>query len=101
MLANCDGFAWDERNSIKNWEKYQVSTGECEQVFFNNPLVLPPTQKKDFDEPRFVLLSQSDQKRLLTVVFTVRKTKISVISAREMSRRERRIYVKKNSEIQR
>jgi uncharacterized DUF497 family protein len=37
-------------------------------------------------------LGHTDAGRLLTVVFTVRGTRIRVISARAMSKRERKIY---------
>jgi uncharacterized DUF497 family protein len=39
VLDNCIGFQWDERNSQKNWVTHKVSQNECEQVFFNVPLL--------------------------------------------------------------
>jgi uncharacterized DUF497 family protein len=49
------------------------------------------------DEPRYYVLGQSNNKRRLFVSFTVRNDKIRVISARPMSRKERKIYAKSNS----
>jgi uncharacterized DUF497 family protein len=43
---------------------------------------------------RFYLLGQTDAARLLFVVFTLRGTLIRVISARDMSRKERKVYEK-------
>lgn len=43
-------------------------------------------------ELRFFLLGQTDAGRLLFVAFTLRATLIRIISARDMSRKERRVY---------
>ncbi|SLM28984.1 hypothetical protein MTBBW1_1660005 [Desulfamplus magnetovallimortis] len=39
ILSNCTGFEWDSGNITKNWEKHDVLFGECEQIFFNKPLI--------------------------------------------------------------
>ena len=39
-LAKCTGFQWDAGNATKNWEAHRVSQAECEQIFFNQPLLL-------------------------------------------------------------
>jgi len=39
ILTNLKGFDWDEGNITKTWEKHRVTHIECEEVFFNNPLV--------------------------------------------------------------
>jgi uncharacterized DUF497 family protein len=87
-----DGFAWDEGNRTKNWERHQVSTAECEEVFFHLPLLLHEDIKHSQQEPRYYVLGKTDVGRRLFVVFTVRGTKIRVISARPMSRKERQLY---------
>ena len=92
LLATATGFDWDEGNETKNWAKHQVSKAECEQVFFNLPLVVQPAQEHLQRESRFYGLGQTDDDRLLFVVFTMRSDLVRVISARPMSRRERRIY---------
>ena len=91
-LARCTGFDWDEGNLLKNWERHRVSASECEQVFFNRPLVAREDEKHSGQESRFYGLGQTDSGRRLFVVFTVRGTLIRVISAREMNRREKREY---------
>ena len=99
MFLDCDGFDWDRGNSTKNWKKHRVTKSECEQAFFNKPVVPYPSKNTTYDESRFVLLSKTDQYRLLTIVFIIRSKKIRVISARGMSRKERGIYDKENSAI--
>jgi len=91
-LTRCTGFDWDEGNLLKNWEKHRVSASECEQVFFNQPLVAGEDAKHSGQEFRFYALGQTDSGRRLFVVFTVRGTLIRVISARETNRRERPEY---------
>ncbi len=91
-LLACTGFDWDEGNILKNWEKHGVTVAECEQVFFNRPLIARPDERHSSSEVRFYLLGQSDSGRQLFVVFTIRGELIRVISARDQSRRERRSY---------
>ncbi len=91
-LQACTGFDWDEGNLLKNWEKHGVSAAECEQVFFNRPLLAQPDLRHSDSEIRFYALGQSDSGRRLFLVFTVREDRIRVISARDMSRTERRSY---------
>lgn len=85
------GFEWDEYNANKIWTKHQVSPAECEHVFFNSPLLVSGTERS-YDEPRFYALGETEAGRLLFVVFTLRRDLIRVISARDMSRKERRGY---------
>ena len=90
-LLGCTGFEWDEGNATKNWERHQVSTSECEEVFFLAPLVVEDVGHS-LGERRFLALGQTLAGRRLFVAFTVRRDRIRVISARTMSRRERRAY---------
>ena len=92
LLANCTGFEWDSHNAEKIWLKHQVSLSECEQIFFNLPMIVSDDVKHSGQENRFFALGQTDAERLLFVVFTVRNNKIRVISARDMNRKERRVY---------
>jgi len=92
ILAGLTGFEWDEGNLSKNWEKHQVSALECEQVFFNRPLIALPDERHSESEPRFYALGQTDTGRRLFIVFTARSDLIRMISARDISRKERKIY---------
>ena len=93
-IANCTGFEWDEGNLFKNWETHRVSAAECEQIFFNRPLITGTDEKHSTREVRFYALGRTDPGRLLFVVFTIRKNLIRVISARGMNRKEKRVYQK-------
>ena len=99
-LAECIGFQWDEGNSEKNWIAHQVTRAECEQVFLNRPLVVGDDREHSQYEPRFHALGLTNEGRGLFIVFTVRNDLIRVISARNMSRAERRVYnEKEGSEV--
>jgi uncharacterized DUF497 family protein len=85
-------FEWDAGNAEKNWIRHRVSWGECEQVFFNLPLLVLEDDLHSRDELRYFALGRSDAGRLLFVVYTLREEKVRVISARDMTRRERKEY---------
>ncbi|GAB6163538.1 BrnT family toxin [Desulfothermus naphthae] len=92
LLLECTGFEWDEGNKDKNWIKHKVSNSECEQIFFNQPLIINFDEKHSDTETRFYALGHTDLNRKLFIVFTIRNKKIRVISARDMSKKERKIY---------
>jgi uncharacterized DUF497 family protein len=91
-LAQCTGFQWDGGTAEQNRELHQVSQGECEQVFFNRPFLVAPAVGHAEREPRDAALGRTNAARRMAVVFTIRETLVRVISARDLSRRERRIY---------
>jgi uncharacterized DUF497 family protein len=91
-LAECVGFQWDEGNLLKIWERHGVAPMECEELFFNEPLVAMPDEEHSLQEVRFYALGRTDAERLLFIAFTIRDKRIRVISARDMSLRERRIF---------
>jgi uncharacterized DUF497 family protein len=102
-LARIEGFDWDQGNIEKNWERHKVSFLDCEEVFFNRPLVVAEDTSHSKSEGRYYALGGTNDGRLLFVVFTIRNNKIRVISARDMNRKERRVYreeIAKTAKIQ-
>ena len=92
-LHDCLGFEWDKGNIDKNWIKHKVSFSECEQIFFNRPLLIQDDILHSESEERYYALGKTDINRFLFVVFTIRNNIIRVISTRDMSRKERRMYI--------
>lgn len=88
------GFDWDAGNARKSADKHNVSQVEAEQAFFNQPLLLVPDQRHSLEEARFHALGRTDDNRLLHITFTLRHdaTRMRVISARDMNRKERLEY---------
>ena len=96
-LDRIEGFDWGAGNQDKNWFKHRVAMGECEEVFFGLPLLLQDDSAHSQIEPRYFALGQTNAGRYLFIVFTIRKDKIRVISARDMSQKERERYEQANS----
>lgn len=92
LLAACTSFQWGEGNADKNRVKHGVSQGEREEVFFNNLLLMVADRVHSKAESRYYALGRTDEGRKLFVVFTLRGTLVRVISARDMSREERKEY---------
>jgi uncharacterized protein len=93
-LSRIVSFDWDEGNARKSTERHDVSQSESEQIFFNVPLLLLTDDKHSQIEARYHALGRSEAGRMLHVTFTLRvdATSIRIISARDMHRKERKIY---------
>ena len=93
-----EGFEWDGGNARKSSDRHSVSQAEAEQAFFNQPLLVVEDLGHSLHEARFHALGQTDERRLLHVTFTLRvgATRIRVISARDMSRKERARYAQES-----
>ena len=92
IFEKCTGFQRDKGNSEKNWLKHKVLKFECEQVFFNKPMIVSDAKKISDKEKRWYILGITDLGRLLFVVFTIRNNLVRVISARDMNKKEREKY---------
>ena len=103
LLSRIEGFDWDQGNIEKNWERHKVSFLECEEAFFNRPLVVEEDTSHSKSERRYYALGRTNDGRHLFIVFTIRNNKIRVISARDMNRKERRVYreeIEKTAKVQ-
>jgi len=83
---------WNEDKARANLSKHGVSFGEAKTVF-EDPLYIDfydPDHSDD--EERYIIVGQSQQRRLLVVSFTERRGSIRLISAREATRMERNAY---------
>jgi uncharacterized protein len=92
-FSDFTGFDWDAGNSDKNRISHAVECYECEQVFFNKPIVVLPDKKHSGLEKRLSAFGTSDEGRHLTVIFTIRRSYIRIISARDMNKREKEFYL--------
>jgi len=92
-LHSFQAFDWDYGNLEKNWNKHNVKRSEIEEAFFNQPLLLIDVELKPPNfEKRFIIQGITNKERRLFIVFTIRGDKIRPISARDMSRKERKNY---------
>jgi uncharacterized protein len=91
-VPDFEGFDWTGGNAEKNWDGHQVTPLEAEQVFFNSPLLAGEDDAHSRQEKRLFALGQTDEGRELFVAFTIRGKKLRVVSVRDMSRKERKVY---------
>lgn len=95
LFKNILGFDWDPSNINKNLVKHNVSWQEAEASFRNQPIIILEDLKHSDVEVRYTLYGHTDNGQLLTIIFTLRRNYFRIISARDQSKSERRIYDKK------
>ena len=95
IFEQFSGFQWDRGNKDKNLIKHNVENWECEQVFFNRPLLVLDDPKHSVSEKRWAVFGKTDADRFLVVMFTKRNNLIRIISSRDMNKRERKFYDEK------
>lgn len=79
-------FDWDEKNEI-HISFHNVTPEEAEEVFIDNPIY------RKSREGKYLAFGQTLEGRYLTVVFVCkRKGIIRVITARDMDKKERKLY---------
>ncbi|MFZ3138023.1 MAG: BrnT family toxin [Thermodesulfovibrionales bacterium] len=100
IVSFAEDFEWDEGNIKKDWERHRVSHIECEEIFFNRPIIVKKDEPHSTSEDRYFVLGKTDAGRLLFIVFTLRGNKIRIISARDMNRKERKIYEETQEDTQ-
>lgn len=87
-------FEWDRGNKDKNLKKHDVTIEECEEVFFDPCKKIANTLVKAGRENRYLLIGRTKKDRILFIVFTMRKQKIRIVSARDINKKERKKYEK-------
>ena len=85
-------FEWDPVKAAANIKKHGIAFEEA-VIVFQDPLAKAHADPDHSEsERRAILIGHSAAGRLLLVAFTDRQGKIRLISAREVTRRERRDY---------
>lgn len=87
-------FQWDNGNKDKNWIKHKITNEECEEVFFDQNKKIFKDILHSVKEKRYILIGITKFKKLLLIVFTIRKNKIRIISARNLNKKEKKLYEK-------
>jgi len=85
-------FEWDLAKARDNEAKHRVSFAEATEVFAGNISSTVADPDHSLEEERFVIFGKTLRDRHLVVAFTERGGRIRIISAREMTRRERQAY---------
>lgn len=90
-------FEWDKGNVDKNFIKHRVRDEECEEVFFDLEKRILRDPLHSGAEKRYMIIGRTKKHRILFVVFTTRKKKVRVISARDLNAKELHLYHEKKS----
>lgn len=86
---NFEGFEWDSGNTDKSLIKHNVTGEEAEETFYNR------VKCRKANDDRYHLFGQTDTGRRLFVVFKFNGSIVRVISARDMTQKERNYYDRK------
>jgi uncharacterized DUF497 family protein len=85
-------FAWDERKSSVNFRKHRVGFREAATVFDDPLSTTFPDEEHSDSERRFITIGLSALGRILVVAHIEVGGTIRLISAREVTSRERNYY---------
>jgi uncharacterized DUF497 family protein len=85
-------FEWDEAKAARNLEKHGVSFREAITVFQDTLSRTFPDPFHSMQENRYITIGESAYATLLVIAHTDRGDKVRIISAREVTRQERRFY---------
>jgi uncharacterized DUF497 family protein len=85
-------FEWGLAKAKENLRKHGVSFDEAATVLGDSLALTFPDPDHTGTEERLLTFGLSRQNRLLVVSHTARHPRIRIISARRVSRRERKIY---------
>ena len=85
-------FQWDAPKAEANIKKHGVSFDEAASVFLDQLAVSGQDPDHSVGEPRYITFGMSSLGRLLAVSHTHRLGNIRIISARRVTRMERKLY---------
>ena len=85
-------FTWDPQKAASNLRKHKVGFPEAATAFADPRSLTIPDPDHSVGEERFVLIGQSERRRLVVVAHVERGDLIRIISARPATRRERKTY---------
>jgi len=85
-------FEWDPHKAVINLGKHGVSFTEAGTVFGDSLAVTVPDPDHSANEDRYIAIGWSNRRRLLMVSYADRGNRIRIISARELTRSEKKAY---------
>ena len=85
-------FKWDPKKAAKNLRKHKVSFKEAATVFSDPLSATVPDPDHSEEENRYIIVGMANRFRQLIVSFAEQGDCIRIISARELTRTERKTY---------
>jgi uncharacterized protein len=87
-------FEWDPRKASINLRKHGVSFTEAGTIFGDELAITVSDPDHSDNQDRYITIGWSDRRRLLIVSHTDRGDRMRIISARELTKAERKEYEK-------
>jgi uncharacterized DUF497 family protein len=85
-------YEWDPEKDLINQALHGVSFAEASTVFLDPLAATVPDERFSLEESRYKTTGYTMANRLIIVAHTDRSDRIRIISAREVTARERRQY---------
>ncbi|MBU1129946.1 BrnT family toxin [Patescibacteria group bacterium] len=95
QIPNPKEFQWDKGNIFKNYSKHGITTKESEEIILDSNVLINQDIKHSQKEKRFIAIGKTFKNKILFVIYTIRKNKIRIISARIANKKEKYLYAKK------
>jgi uncharacterized protein len=92
-------FEWDKLKARRNYKKHRVSFIEATTVFGDPLFVGYPSWEHSSTEYRYVIIGESQRRRLLAVAYTERGPRTRIISARLVTSKERKKHEESEKEF--
>jgi len=94
-------FEWNEDKAEKNFRKHNVAFEEAATIFDDPFFIIFKDPAHSFRELRFIIIGMSDKLRPLFVSFVEQESRTRIISARELTAKERKDYENKRQPFRR
>jgi hypothetical protein len=85
-------FEWDDKKALANQKKHSISFIEASEIFNDEYSSCVNDPDHSYEESRYLLFGVSTKGTHLVVSYTERLGIIRIISARRMTRQERKAY---------
>jgi uncharacterized protein len=85
-------FDWDNKKAELNLKNHGVSFADASTVFDDLFCIEFYDPKHSIEEHRFLIIGESNTHKYLIVSFTERENSVRIISARELTPKERKDY---------
>jgi uncharacterized protein len=90
-----DDFEWYAAKAHSNYDKHGVTFDRAKKVFADPLMVETLDAREDYGEERYLVIGMADG-HLLSVIYTPRRGRIRLISARRASKDEQDHYFTRN-----
>ncbi len=85
-------FEWNKEKAKLNCKKHHIDFKEACSIFGDPLLITALDKEHSYYEERYITIGFSNKRRLLIVAHTEQENKIRIISARKVTKNEKRFY---------